>query len=678
MSNRAIKVLAGFVIGQPIFALGHEILVVWSAALVHAFFSVDFLYGFAKQFFSSPIHARIMMETLGGVHAAGIVIAGWPGQVLHQISPSLFIDPSAGVASAWISAIIDKDSTVLGFYITQALVEFFVIVLGLLILQFGLKKRSVWEVWHQGSIFDVLCLVGGLYLVAQSIWLTYSLTLAPVQAGLRETGIGVGLSLLLQMDAPRYNWLMDVALPVLLPSVIIAAAMGAAWLFGKLLFRLQIALGQRSGTVRHSMAARVIRKAKLAVALAPLLAVACLSPRYFGMVRTAMASPTPQVTPSAPQPVAEYIPPIAPTPVPTPTFTPLPVVITQWADATPTLARPTATPEPTKIRQRQVTLKRDGKKFLLLMNGSSTYIAGLNYNVNYTALPDDVKRKFHNRDFKIMQNAGVNAVIGWGVYDRVTLQIANDYGIGVVMPYELDPKGAFENKSYRDHIKDDFRKYVLEYKDSLALWGWNPGGDELLHRMETENHRTPDKLQAASDFLLDLSTTAYLLDPNHVSIVKEPRDWYVPYIEESIRRARLLKPAVDPSNYFIFATNTYGKPDGVVAVLHKTRESIEDRIGVALAVGEYAPFGMARSDRPAQYGTLWNTVEQVSSIGGFAYVFGPDQPNPKAPNPYDPLRLLVSEFSLVDNEGLPIDGSLDMLSTLWHQPLPELSAVPGN
>ena len=115
-------------------------------------------------------------------------------------------------------------------------------------------------------------------------------------------------------------------------------------------------------------------------------------------------------------------------------------------------------------------------------------------------------------------------------------------------------------------------------------------------------------------------------------------------------------------------------------VLNKTRESIEDRIGVALAVGEFAPFGMARSDRPAQYGTLWASVQQVSSIGGFAYVFGPDQPNPKAPNPYDPLRLLVSDFSLVDNEGLPIDGSLNTLSILWRQPqgAAQNSPIPDN
>ena len=74
---------------------------------------------------------------------------------------------------------------------------------------------------------------------------------------------------------------------------------------------------------------------------------------------------------------------------------------------------------------------------------------------------------------------------------------------------------------------------------------------------------------------------------------------------------------------------------------------------------------------------MWNMVQQASSIGGFAYVYGPDQPNPKAPNPYDPLRLLVSEFSLVDIDGNPVDGSLNALATQWH-PQPTLEPVQVN
>jgi hypothetical protein len=343
----------------------------------------------------------------------------------------------------------------------------------------------------------------------------------------------------------------------------------------------------------------------------------------------------------------------------------LPVMTVSIPTPSP-LPTPTSIPSPTPIKPQQVQVQRNGGRFVLIVDGKPTYVNGLNYNVNYTGHPDQLKRHLHRRDFGIMRSAGVNAVIGWGVYDQATLDIAREYGIGVIMPFELDAKGAFENKNYREQVKSEFLKYVLQYKNSPAVWGWNPGGDELLHRMETELRRTPDKLQAASDFLLELSILAYSADPMHVSLVKEPRNVYVSYIEDSVRRVRQSNPPVDPSRYFVFAVNTYGKPEGVATVLDTTRRSIEDRVGVALVVGEFAPFGLARSERHAQYVQMWNSVRQNSTLGGFAYVFGPDQPNPKSPNPYDPLRLLVSEFSLVDNEGNPVDASLSALSAAWN------------
>jgi hypothetical protein len=160
---------------------------------------------------------------------------------------------------------------------------------------------------------------------------------------------------------------------------------------------------------------------------------------------------------------------------------------------------------------------------------------------------------------------------------------------------------------------------------------------------------------------------AYSLDPKHVSIVKSPRDWYVPYFEQALRRVRQQGIATDPSKYFVFASNTYGQPDGVALVLNTTKQTVASRLGIAFAVGEFAPFGMARSERHTQYAMMWNSVRETSSIGGFVYVFGPDQPNPQAPNPYDPLRLLVNEFSLVDNQGNPVDDSLNALAGQWHQ-----------
>ena len=99
----------------------------------------------------------------------------------------------------------------------------------------------------------------------------------------------------------------------------------------------------------------------------------------------------------------------------------------------------------------------------------------MNYNVNYTHLPEDEQRKLHRRDFQTLSDAGVNVLIGWGIYDAVTLQVAQEFGIGVIMPFELDPDGAFDNEGYRDQIKSEFRDYVNRFRDYPGRMGLESG-----------------------------------------------------------------------------------------------------------------------------------------------------------------------------------------------------------
>jgi hypothetical protein len=304
---------------------------------------------------------------------------------------------------------------------------------------------------------------------------------------------------------------------------------------------------------------------------------------------------------------------------------------------------------------------------MLVANGQPTIVKGMNYNVNYTELPEDTRRRLHRRDFQILRDAGVNVIVGWGVYDEITLQIAEEFGIGVIMPFELDPKGPYENEQYREQIKYNYREYIKRFRDFPAVWIWNPGGDELLYRMKTDEHRTIDKIQAAADFELELVVLSHSLDPNHVNIVKEPRDWYIRYLDEALRKFKTQPAYTDPSTYLIYGVNVYGRRDDVETVLGISKQSIDKQLGLALMVTEFAPFLLPRADRPANYAVMWDIVYQVSSMGGCAYVFGPDQPNPNVPNPYDPLTLLPSEFSLVDMDGKPVDGSLDALADKWRQ-----------
>jgi hypothetical protein len=345
---------------------------------------------------------------------------------------------------------------------------------------------------------------------------------------------------------------------------------------------------------------------------------------------------------------------------------------------------PTARTVPTRTPPRPITptiveLRKTGNNFALLINSRPTYVKGLNYNVNYTALEEDLQWKLHRRDFQIMRNAGVNVVVGWGIYDEITLQVAQEFGIGVIMPFDLSPQGAYENENHREQIKDEFREYIKRFRDFPAVWGWNPGGDELLYRMRTEENRTPDKLQAAADFELELANLAYSLDPNHLVLIKEPRDWYLKYLYEAVQKTKNQPNFIDPGKFILYGVNVYGKLDDVETVLTNTRRSIDAGLGLAMIVSEFAPLFLPRDDRPQNYAAIWEIAFRISGIGGCAYVFGPDQPNPNAPNPYDPLVLLPSEYSMFDIDAKPIDGSLAALAIKWRAlgtPTPVRSPTP--
>lgn len=315
----------------------------------------------------------------------------------------------------------------------------------------------------------------------------------------------------------------------------------------------------------------------------------------------------------------------------------------------------------------KVGIREDTRGLLLTVNGSPVTITGMNYNVNYTRMPEATRLALHRRDFKVMHDAGVNAIVGWGVYDEVTLQVAQEFGIGVIMPFDLDPQGPYENQNYRDQIKSDFRTYIQRFKDYPAVWAWNPGGDELLYRMDTQQHRTSDKLSIAADFLAELSTLAYSLDPNHVSVIKEPRDLYIPPLNAAIQKARALPGEPDPQTYLMFGVDVYGHPDDVTAAILAAKQNAEQRMGIAFLVAEYGPFEEPEKDRATYYGEIWDAVYADSPNGGLVYVFGPDQPNPQLSNPYDPLHLLPNPFSLVDNQDNPIDNALATLAARYHQ-----------
>jgi hypothetical protein len=372
-------------------------------------------------------------------------------------------------------------------------------------------------------------------------------------------------------------------------------------------------------------------------------------------------------------PVAAVAPTTTSTPSARPSTTRMPTATRPPTSVQPT--KPAAVPSPTAQASTKTSVRHNGNQFALLVNGQPTYIKGLNYNVNYTELPVDQRLKLHRRDFKIMRDMGVNAIVGWGIYDEITLQVADEFGIGVIMPFDLPANGDYDNANYRNQIKSDFREYVQRFRDYRAVWGWNPGGDELLYRMDTEEHRTEDKLQYAADLELEMVLLAQSLDPNHFNLIKEPRDWYIKYLGTAMSN--------NPTNShnlgsnLIYGVNVYGRYADIEMALSNAKITLADQLGLTMMVSEFGPFNSPREERAIHYAGIWNIVTRISDVGGLAYVFGPDQPNPNAPNPYDPLALLPNQYSLVDVNGTPIDNALDTLTTQWHK-FPVHLSMTGN
>jgi len=97
--------------------------------------------------------------------------------------------------------------------------------------------------------------------------------------------------------------------------------------------------------------------------------------------------------------------------------------------------------------------KLNETSFTYLVNGSPQVFIGMGYNPIYRDLPAEQRDANYRRDFRILCEAGVNHITGWDAdkgyeqdkFDELTLDIADEYGIGVIMPFYLAPEA-----NYRD------------------------------------------------------------------------------------------------------------------------------------------------------------------------------------------------------------------------------------
>ncbi len=693
----------GLLVVVWLLALFHEILIL---GVAHALRGLDvetltaWIDGLPFGF--DAVHTELALSTLTAIRPRGIAIAGPLGDLLHQAFPALFQSPTLVVPGVWISAVLNRGSPLMGLFCTRVIVEVLLIALGSLLVRVGHRLGAGSSPMRDSSRIPPMrdsrrsltgTVVFGLFLQAQGAWALFRLT--PTVRELEYMGIGVLARGLLQDQGDRYEGLIQNLLPALIIMLLVIIAFCLvpclAWLAHALPLACAARLHHASQLPRAKKENHLTSNpASLWLSFAGVFALTVLLPRaQFSEtnLRATQAHATPRlegrgkvfaITPQFqaleitsavnPTPTATLVPLATPDPRPTP-----PTSHPTIAPAATRVPSP-PTPGPVVTSTASAPLVRihwspAHDHFVLTdKNGELVTLRGVNYNTHYTHLPKEEQLAILGRDFKQMRAAGVNVISGYATFDETTLQVAQEHGLYVIMPFVLDLQGDYLDPSYRAAAQREFDGFIRRFENYTSLLMWN-FDDEPVHNMTERLQRPPDQVQAFSDFLFELAKYAYETDPyRRPSWLKEPRDWYLDIFEKSITAARATtRPPVeggsipDPSAYVILARSAYGVPSDVQEWLPPLSQKVERDLGMPFGIGEYGIVGLGPEERGEHLVQIWQAAHDASGIGSAVYTYGPFQPDPGDLTPPG----VADQLKLVDENGTPVDDAWQKLSEVW-------------
>jgi len=123
------------------------------------------------------------------------------------------------------------------------------------------------------------------------------------------------------------------------------------------------------------------------------------------------------------------------------------------------------------------TAKQPDGSYKYLVNGQPQVFIGMGYDPMYRFLPSEQRAANYRRDFQLLKKAGVNTITGWDAdkgyeqdkFDELTLNLANEYGIGVVMPLNLPPEADYRDPNVVADLMAQGKAKVERFKDNPAL-----------------------------------------------------------------------------------------------------------------------------------------------------------------------------------------------------------------
>jgi hypothetical protein len=282
-------------------------------------------------------------------------------------------------------------------------------------------------------------------------------------------------------------------------------------------------------------------------------------------------------------------------------------------------------------------------------------IRGVGYNPWYAGLSREQRADLYNRDFSDMRQHGINTIEGWfeNQFDGVTLEAAEQNGVGVLMPFELNQDWDYADPSVQASILARASDYVEKYKDYPAVRMWAPG-NENLHRIlfahmvsQAKDPAARARAAAFAAFLPELVDRMHTLDPAHPVVYRDAEDLYLPWIVNGFDQA-----GGGDRPWLVYGANVYS-----TARLQDIVSRWPNQWpGRRLLISEYAPGGMSPADRPLGFQREWRIIRSRPDVvlGGLAYTWATNGPED-----------LDRVFGLVDPNGVPTDGALGALGAAY-------------
>jgi Glycosyl hydrolases family 2, TIM barrel domain len=602
-----IEATLAYALLYPLLTLLHACTILATASALHALAAGGLLDRLAALGPGDPVYKSVVLWTLAGIEPQGIAVVEPLGGWLHAHAGAVFAAPALLPADHWLSAAVADGATLMAELLTRTLGNLAIVAVGGGLLFAPHRARRGWRLDWPTLLAGLILLRGALGLARLAAQLT------PHQ--LEILGLVHVLSKTFRWtprDYADHLRLLPATLLECATLVVLALIAVSLWRHGR---------GARTTAgpaprPRATLAARrrVLAHAGLLAAWATLMLVAPTR----GL---AGADPMLETTPAATEVVAE-----------------------DAGDGAVGGSGPTV-----------VAIQGTPFDYQYTVNGVRQVVRGIGYNVPYADRDRDWRARRYDRDFAMMAAAGFNTLIGWDEreFDDLTLDKAQQYGLGVAWPYDFPADGDWTDPAYRAAQRERVLGFVARYMNHPALRMWGLG-NEVFHDMPEEDR--PERARAFADFYADVVVAVHALDPNHPVLYRDSEDvWFEPVRQALVDRGLEQPWLVYGANIFTFR-------------LRELVEGWPERgLRVPLLISEYGPTGYAPADRPGAMLGMWDLIRQHREyvLGGSIYAWTTDG-----------IEAIDRVYGLVDDDGQPVDGALAAIADRYATARKRCPAAP--